>query len=347
MTKVLSLRRPNSRQRFNLTRNNQLGRGDFEPHIWVVQERPIPNVFRDLEARIDIDPDALEGSKISRNHAGIVQEGDNFYLYDLASLNGTSLNGTSVLASRPVELKEGDTINLADEVILQIKIHDASNYALLVGAGSDNIGASEGDVRRLKRLLQERRYVVRTLTGRNATKARLKEEFARMADEVVAESGFLFSFHGHGSTSGLSIGGQVFNPSDLYKRLGRIRSEQKAAILEACHCGVFVNEHNLPKIQPGTAVLTATGEYTQAAETMLVGHSRPSERPTRYTGRLAKALEHYLTVNPGEVSLSNFYTTIRENVDGRYTNLLTQSPQFHKAHYTVHRISTLLRSEII
>ncbi len=59
--------------------------------------------------RIAIDGD----SRMSRNHALFVFEGDQVLLEDLGSLNGTSVNGSRV--ERAV-LRDGDTIQLGESV---------------------------------------------------------------------------------------------------------------------------------------------------------------------------------------------------------------------------------------
>jgi len=58
-------------------------------------------------ARCDI---VLDGARVSRMHARITQAGGQFGLEDLASLNGTTLNGERVKA--PVWLSEGDVIEI-------------------------------------------------------------------------------------------------------------------------------------------------------------------------------------------------------------------------------------------
>jgi len=60
---------------------------------------------------------ALPDRRVSRQHARIRQEGDQFYIYDLASVNGTFVNGEAVVRA---ELRESDRI-LIGNTELQFK----------------------------------------------------------------------------------------------------------------------------------------------------------------------------------------------------------------------------------
>jgi len=57
---------------------------------------------------------ALVDVRLSRRHARIVREGDAYFLEDLASSNGTQLNGEAVTRAA---LVRGDTIEIGDTVI--------------------------------------------------------------------------------------------------------------------------------------------------------------------------------------------------------------------------------------
>jgi len=57
-------------------------------------------------ALCDID---LSDTGVSRQHARIRQEGDRFYIYDLATVNGTLVNGEMVVRA---ELHDGDRISM-------------------------------------------------------------------------------------------------------------------------------------------------------------------------------------------------------------------------------------------
>jgi len=49
---------------------------------------------------------------VSRRHARIVRQGDQIFLEDLGSLNGTLLNARRITAETPYPLKDGDQIQL-------------------------------------------------------------------------------------------------------------------------------------------------------------------------------------------------------------------------------------------
>jgi len=59
---------------------------------------------------VDLTPLVADSRILSRRHAQIEQEGDRFYLTDLASTNGTSLNGLPIPAKEKRLIHEGDII---------------------------------------------------------------------------------------------------------------------------------------------------------------------------------------------------------------------------------------------
>lgn len=366
MTQSLRLKRLSTNQIFNLTRNTELGRGhEIRRGQWAVAERSIPEVYQKLEARLAIDG---ASSVVSRNHALIVQEGDDFFVYDLNSANGTYVNQEVVPPDRPRKLEEGDTLCLPNIIEgdplwqrvldrhpeqqffpaeFKVSIASTQDHALLVGSGSDNeAGVSDRDVHRLGLLLQRRGYSVTTLTGEDATKAKLFEELGYLTDLAVAESSVLFSYQGHGSHSGLSIGGQVVSPKELYKRINRLRSDKIALMIESCHSGVFVNDYSLGKLRPDITVLTASSEAREAGETIaapfsgdLVANSNPE-----YVGRMARALRTYLHRHRGAFDISEFYQEIMDPSNEDYVSLRSQNPQLVNGAYTVPRGMTIMHS---
>jgi hypothetical protein len=69
---------------------------------------------KDLEHEIPIDLDMARhdpGNAVSRRHACISREGENHFLLELGSTNGTSLNGTDIAPGRKMLLKDGDKID--------------------------------------------------------------------------------------------------------------------------------------------------------------------------------------------------------------------------------------------
>ena len=59
---------------------------------------------------------------ISKEHAKVAEEGDEFQLIDLASKNYTYLNGQRLAAHQPVPLRDGDTFTIGDFAIKFVKL---------------------------------------------------------------------------------------------------------------------------------------------------------------------------------------------------------------------------------
>ena len=72
-------------------------------------------VGRDIDAAV-----VLADPRISRRHACIERDGDDFFLEDLKSRNGTSLNGKTVGGRKP--LRHGDRICLGGAVTLRVTL---------------------------------------------------------------------------------------------------------------------------------------------------------------------------------------------------------------------------------
>ena len=73
----------------------------------------IGRTFSTSLADVNLEPHDASKFGVSRRHARIMRQGDRWLIEDLNSLNGTFVNGKSVRAGRPVELKEGDLIRLS------------------------------------------------------------------------------------------------------------------------------------------------------------------------------------------------------------------------------------------
>lgn len=59
-----------------------------------------------------------DNQTISRKHAMLFEDNGGWYVDDLNSLNGTSVNGRKIVPGQPVQLKSGDEISLSDEAFL-------------------------------------------------------------------------------------------------------------------------------------------------------------------------------------------------------------------------------------
>lgn len=62
-------------------------------------------------------------SSIGRNHAAIVRRGDDCFLKDMGSVNGTAVNGKRLMENQACRLRSGDRIQLADEeFVFELKV---------------------------------------------------------------------------------------------------------------------------------------------------------------------------------------------------------------------------------
>lgn len=74
-------------------------------------ERAVVNIGRDLANDISI-----RDSQVSRFHLRLTLQGQDYFLEDLGSTNGTGVNGIQISARTP--LKDGDIIALGDSILL-------------------------------------------------------------------------------------------------------------------------------------------------------------------------------------------------------------------------------------
>src|SRR5512135_925437 len=110
-----------------------------------VRQGPRPNLVFELDAdSYTIGREAgneivIEDAQVSRRHATLTRQGTTYVLEDIGSTNGTYVNGKRVTA--PVLLSNGDTIGLADTVVLAVQappaaggdatvVSDAAHYTL-------------------------------------------------------------------------------------------------------------------------------------------------------------------------------------------------------------------------
>lgn len=80
-----------------------------EKRVYRLEGQPSSLIGRDLSNFIILDSRA-----VSRKHAEILEEGGQFYLRDLKSNNGTSLNHRQLAVQEKNLLKSGDTITIGD-----------------------------------------------------------------------------------------------------------------------------------------------------------------------------------------------------------------------------------------
>ena len=149
------------KQTFVISEATQIGRG-VTPE-WAVKGREIPERFSDMDLLITI----LESRKVSRNHVGIFRgkdgsgDEDRFYVTDLNSKNGTSLNGRKLKKKEEAALSVGDKISLSGDLELKvagIRNANQNHHALLVGNEGFNLVGVEPDLRMLAGQLNKRGF---------------------------------------------------------------------------------------------------------------------------------------------------------------------------------------------
>ena len=77
-------------------------------------ERSIPSSGAILGRRVDVDV-VIDDASVSRRHAQLIRRGDAWYVADIGSRNGTTLNGQAV--TREVRLSDGDVLELGEASI--------------------------------------------------------------------------------------------------------------------------------------------------------------------------------------------------------------------------------------
>lgn len=113
-----------------------------------------PRIHRCLESdisigRLDTSTVHLPSGGVSRNHAKIIQDGENFFLVDLGSGNGTFINGLKLSPNEKNLLQAGDMITIDD---YQIDFHSESD-AFEADRPEETTGSDILEVKLLKKVL--------------------------------------------------------------------------------------------------------------------------------------------------------------------------------------------------
>ena len=107
--------------------------------LWMRQSLPLPDgehiAGRDAECSLLID-----GTTVSRRHARITVASGAATIEDLASTNGTYVNGVRIFA--PTRLTPGDEFALGSEV-LRVRLRSSSALTVKVDPGSDISGKQQ------------------------------------------------------------------------------------------------------------------------------------------------------------------------------------------------------------
>jgi len=329
MTRTLTLRQLGTELGITISRGALLGR---EPDVSRLVS-PHPAEIGELERLItiaDLPPEHRE--KVSRNHCAIYRfpEGA-FYLRDMWSRNGTTLNGRRIGVDRPYPLHRRDVFSLAGAVgfeVAQIGDADAVNHALLVGG---IYGPSvKNDTRLMAEELGSRGFSgnITTLVEDEATPETVLTHLEQLRPKLTIDSHFVFYYSGHGFRNRprpgkppegflvLSAGG--LTPSMLYPALANLPGK-KAVIIDCCYAGMFREYTGIP---PSTFVAAASqaDDVSYSAQTLIVDGD--------FLGAFTKHLIHYFREHPGEFNLVDVREELGRVIPASRRNQHFQEPTF-------------------
>jgi hypothetical protein len=264
-------------QKLYLEGNTHLGRSKgVEDH----KARDLPDIFNEAEVAVFIEDKKL---RTSRNHALIREEDGLFRIYDLNSLNGTSVNHRAVDSLEGRLLKSGDKVSLGPDIKFEYRTEEVTeygamspfyegpeNYALLVGCEGGNLKGVKNDVEGIKEVLEERGFKgnIDTLVNSWSQKFNIKRKLKKMKKKASDNSLSVFYFSGHGSRDGeICLGGNnKMSYDEIYEFLEETPGK-KLAIFDCCYSGLA-----LDSIPEHTCVITSAGRMQKAYEggTMVV-----------------------------------------------------------------------------
>ncbi|MFA6462190.1 MAG: caspase family protein [Candidatus Woesearchaeota archaeon] len=257
------------------------------------------------EARIVVQIDG-ERNQVSRNHALLFPEEERYYLRDLHSANGTTLNGIKIGGGIDQLLTEGDLIVLAPGcdkgVEFQFnyfpKTSEDQNFALLVGNSGYNLQGVQPDILEMKRLLSLRKGFggnIITLLEEEATQRRVLDQLENIQRQATDNSLTVFHYSGHGEENmGLNLRDNVLSPERLYNTIDQIRGK-KLIILDACYAGQFCDQSLVPE---HSLIMAATTKDAVAYE-----GKHDSNEAFRRMGHFSRALERIFESTPDRIDL--------------------------------------------
>ncbi len=287
-------------------------------------------------------PDIESNQKVSGNHCAIIREGDQFYIVDLGSTNGTYVNKQKLKAKRKIPLVAGMSVQFHPSLAYRAYIEESptNSHALLVGhPGEDKklFGRSlrlkgvETDLNHLTEALVKTgfRGNITRLFDTQATKANTLASLEQIAEETNRDTRLviphtIFTYSGHG-LRGLCLENSRLTPEELYEAIERIKGK-KAVILDTCEAGYFL-ERDIPL---NTLVIAATKAekpaYEQRVREVTNGAIEITDQGDTYMGVLIKELINYFKINEGDFNLAEFKHYIDENRDRFGYKYRFQSP---------------------
>ena len=294
MSNRLILHDPRSESDVSVVGRTQIGRAT-NLH-WAVPERQTPGVHDTLELVIAVRTEESP-SRVSRNHAAITQNhcGD-FYLTDLNSLNGTTLNGTSIRPDTPTQLDEGDVIHLSGRVplhVAEILPNTEQHHAVLVSGSGTDCEA----IMRLSEMLRGGGFGSDTTVLRDPTRSELIATLQQLAMRTTSASRTIFAYTGPSLAGALDLrdGGVLF-ARELYESFcfrGR-----KALVLDCRDADSFVTSRHLRHLPSRTTVL-----HPRGPEGISEAYIEPTDVATQHS-LLVQALTDAIADSSGSCRLA-------------------------------------------
>ena len=332
MGKILKLKARNSN--LEIGNNTLIGRTAEESNSTKAQ-----NLGLELALTF---PDTVSNGKVSGNHCAIVREGDQFYIVDLESTNGTYVNRAKLKAGTKVPLVAGMSLQFHPDLAYRVYIEESptNSHALLVGHPGKDIsffGRSlrlkgvETDLNHLTESLVKTgfRGNITRLFDTQATKENTLAALEQIAEETNRDTRLviphtIFTYSGHG-LRGLCLENSRLTPEELYSAIEQIKGK-KAVILDTCEAGYFL-ERDIPI---NTLVIAATKAekpaYEQRVREVTNGGIEATDQGDTFMGVLIKELVNYFKLNSGDFNLAEFKHYIDENRDRFSHKYRFQSP---------------------
>ncbi|MCI0743733.1 MAG: FHA domain-containing protein [Gemmataceae bacterium] len=221
-------------------------------------------VFRDLPVPLTIGREEgnilrLNDERVSRYHAKLQVDGDDFILTDLESTNGTRVNGTVVQIRR---LRFGDRVNVGRSLLLfGTNEQIATRMASAEGASTAPSGVSSAEHAEHSSTLQQ-------ATAPGPVDGNLDFIVNVQPDEVVSAT-----------REALFIGNKPLPP--LPQKLTPSQAARLAEILDFLHQGLIVATDNIQAKDDGTQVTLGFADWQKvlAIQLLLARYLRAVSEP--------------------------------------------------------------------
>lgn len=327
----LNQRRP-ERRRFPISSPTQLGRWTLKE--WARKDKQPSPFFEFINHLI-----LIQGcNSVSRNHAIVYPLRGDYFITDLKSTNGTSVNGRGI--SSPRKLSPGDAIGISS---LELTVSQASpqylnNHALFVGDPGWNLRGIQNDMDKLAQQLRERGFGGNIIQMYKPEKDEVLGALEGASQACSNNAHFIFYFSGHGNRYGIIANNEAISPGEIYERLERVQGK-KSVILDCCHAGVF-NPHDHFMIYRQTESLIPPNTMVIVASTS-DQHAYEQPQPVfggLIMGNLTAGIVQFLIENRGELDFRSVGDYLsRHNGTFYFTK---QTPAVAGASFTIHLART-------